>query len=390
MTTHINPSTLTTEAEPETQAQIVSLQTPPKRGVSRRRLLWARFKANRLGMIGTLWIVILIFIAVFAEFLAPYGVEEVQRDFKKMPPQRVYFVKEGDWLPTAPFVYGYEKVVNRETFSTTFVEDRSVSYPLRLFVKGMPYKLLGVIPTDVHLFGAETGGTIFLFGTDSLGYDVFSRVLIASRVSLLVPLVGMLIAVTLGSIIGVASGYWGGLPDLFIQRFTEVLMSFPRIPLWLALAAALPADMPSFNRYLGVTALLSLIGWAGLCRQIRGKTLALKESEFIMAARVAGSSQRTILLGHLLPNCISHIIVVATLTIPGLILAESSLSFLGVGITPPLVSWGTLLKEAQNVHALLSIPWLLAPGAFILITVLAFNLFGDALRDALDPYSKIR
>jgi peptide/nickel transport system permease protein len=302
----------------------------------------------------------------------------------------VHFFREGSWLPQRPFVYGFEQEVDLETFARTFTEDRTEVYPIRFFVQGEPYRLLGLIPTRIRLFGVDEGGVVSLLGTGLLGRDILSRVLVATRISLSVPVMGMLISVILGSVLGVASGYWGGLPDILLQRFTELLMSFPRIPLWMALATTLPASMPPFRRYLGVTVVLAIIGWAGLCRQIRGKTLSLKESDFVMAAHAAGSSTRTILLRHLLPNCFSHIIVVATLSVPSLILAEGSLSFLGIGITPPLVSWGTLLKDAQNVQALLNYPWLLAPGVFMVLTVLAVNFLGDALRDALDPYSKIR
>ncbi|MBV7339104.1 ABC transporter permease [Chloroflexi bacterium TSY] len=358
--------------------------------VSRGRLLAARILANRLGVVGIVWLVLIIFVALFADFVAPYEVDHVHKDALRAPPQRVHFFEKDSWQLTRPFVYGYKSERDARTFLTTYTEDPEKVYPIRFFVQGEPYRLWGLIPSQLRLFGVDEGGMIALLGTGRLGRDVLSRVLMATRISLSVPIIGMLISVILGSAIGVASGYWGGLADTLIQRLTEVLMSFPRIPLWMALAATLPADLSSLNRYLGVTIVLALIGWAGLCRQIRGKTLALKESDFIMASRAAGSSTSTILFGHQVPNCFSHIVVVATLSVPGLILAEGALSFLGIGITPPLVSWGTLLKDAQSVQVLTKHPWLLAPGVFMVLTVLAVNFLGDALRDALDPYSKIR
>ena len=361
----------------------------PHPEVSRGRILGARIMANRLGVVGIVWLVLTVFVAIFADFFAPYGVDHVHEALRA-PPQRVHFFREGSWLPARPFVYGYASERDDRTFLTTFTEDPELVYPIYFFVQGEPYRLWGLIPSRLHFFGVEGDGMIALFGTGRLGRDVLSRVLVATRISLSVPIVGMLISVILGSAIGVASGYWGGVADILIQRLTEVMMSFPRIPLWMALAATLPADLSSLHRYLGVTIVLALIGWAGLCRQIRGKTLALKESDFVMAGRAAGSSLPTILFRHLVPNCFSHIVVVATLSIPGLILAESALSFLGIGITPPLVSWGTLLKDAQSVQVLTKHPWLLAPGVFMVLTVLAVNFFGDALRDALDPYSEIR
>ena len=239
-------------------------------------------------------------------------------------------------------------------------------------------------------FGAEGDGEVFLLGTDVLGYDIFTRVLVATRISLSVPILAMIVSVLIGAIVGASSGYFGGKVDLVIQRIAEVLMSFPRVPLWMALAATLPPEITPYQRYVGIALMLAAVGWAGLSRQVRGKALAIRESDFVSAALVAGARSPAIIVGHILPNCATILIVSSTLMVPGLILAETSLSFLGIGIVPPLVSWGTLLKAAQSVQALVHAPWLLAPGAAIVIAVLSFNFVGDALRDALDPYSERR
>ncbi len=321
----------------------------------------------------------------FAELIAPYGPADTLRAYQKGPPQPVT-VLNADGQLIWPQVMGTKSTLDPKTFKQTYVPTTD-AYSIRFFVKGASYRLLGLFPTDVHLFGVDAPGTIALLGTDQLGRDVFSRVLVATRISLSVPLAGMIIGVLVGSILGVTSAYFGGLMDLLLQRVAEILAAFPRIPLWMALATILPLGMDSYLRYLLITVLLAGIGWTDLYSQIRSKTYSLRDSEFVLAAQVAGSSARTIIVQHLLPNCFSHIIVVATLAVPGLILAESSLSFLGIGVVPPLVSWGTLLHDVQDVQSLLFYPWLLFPGVMVTLTVLAFNLCGDALRDILDPLS---
>jgi peptide/nickel transport system permease protein len=382
MTTTLSPST--TPVQRGSEPQVVT----PASSASGGQIFWVRLRRNRLGLVGAGCLLVLVLMAVFADFISPYGVDQVHRDYKYVPPRQIRFFHQGQLM--RPFVYGLTGGLDPETLQRVYEDDHSQIYPIRFFVEGAPYKLWGLIPATLRLFGTDEGGLVALLGTDRFGRDVFSRILMASRISLSVPLIGTLIGTLLGSLIGVASGYWGGFADNAIQRVVEVIMSFPRIPLWMALAATLPAEMDPFARYLGITVVLALVGWAGLARQIRGKSLALKEEEFIMAAQASGSNTWTILVRHLVPNCFSHIIVVATLGIPGYILAESSLSYLGIGITPPLVSWGVLFADAQNLNDLLRHPWMLAPGAFIVVAVLAFNFFGDALRDAADPYQQAR
>lgn len=349
----------------------------------------ARGRTNWLARIAAVWLGVLCLISAFAEFIAPYGPVDVVRGYVKGPPQAIHILRPGEIMPTWPYVHGTRLVRDMTTFQQSFQRTER-AFPIQFFVRGSEYRLLGLFETDIHLFGVGSGGTIALLGTDQLGRDVFSRTLLATRVSLSVPLAGMLIGVLIGSVLGVVSAYIGGLIDLGLQRISEVLMAFPRIPLWMALATVLPAGMPSYDRYLLITILLASVGWTELYSQIRSKTYSLKDLDFVLAARVSGTSNATIVLRHLLPNCFSHIIVVATLAVPSLILAESSLSFLGVGIVPPLVSWGTLLRDAQDVQSLVFYPWLLAPGVMVALSVLAFNLCGDALRDRLDPNSVVK
>ncbi|MCE2431974.1 MAG: ABC transporter permease [Candidatus Latescibacteria bacterium] len=354
---------------------------------SQWQLMWWKFRKHRMAMAAGMVIVALYVVAVFCEFLAPYTLNHRQVAYAFAPPQRLNFVSD-EGVHLRPFVYGFKGVRHPETLRKFYIEDREQRYAIRLFVRGAPYRFWGLFETDVHLFGVDEGGTLFLLGTDHLGRDLLSRIIYGSRISLTIGLVGVTLSFVFGLVIGVVSGYYGGWIDNLIQRGIEILRSFPSIPLWMALAAALPSSWSPLQIYMGITVVLSFIGWTGLARQVRGKILSLREEDFATAALIVGASRWRIMTRHLLPSFMSHIIVSLTLAVPGMILGETSLSFLGLGLRPPVTSWGVLLKEAQNVQAVAFQPWLLTPVIFVIITVLAFNFVGDGLRDAADPYSR--
>ncbi len=359
--------------------------------LSQGQLIWRRFRRHRLGMIGSAVVIFLFFLAAFADFIGPYASGTEHRRFSYAPPTPIRFFHEGKFI--GPFVYGIKRERDPETFETIYTEDRTQIYPIKLFVRGDRYKLLGLFETDVHLFGTgeppDSPGQVFLFGTDIWGRDLFTRTLIGGRISLAIGPAVVLITIILGAFFGGLSGYFGGWVDMLMQRVIEVLQSFPTLPLYLALSAILPANLPNWARVAGIIAIFSVVGWTGLARVLRGQLLALREMEFALAARAMGASHLRVIFRHLLPNTFSYLIVSATLAIPGLIIAEATLSFLGLGIKEPLTSWGELLSDAQEWSALSTHPWLMIPGVFIVIAVLAFNFMGDALRDAVDPYSRV-
>jgi peptide/nickel transport system permease protein len=324
--------------------------------------------------------------SAFAGFFAPYNVDTTHSKYANVPPIAPRLIGREGNVNWPPFVYGYNCRFDAETFQWV-TECTWEKYDLQFFVRGDEYEFLGLFPTDIHFFGVEEPGRIFLMGTDPLGRDLFSRILHGGRVSLTVGVVGVLLSLTIGSVVGSMAGYFGGAFDNISMRIIEVLMAFPQIPLWLALASALPANLDSLKVYFGITVVLSIINWGRLARQLRAKVLALRDSDFVIAARVVNCRNRRVILRHLLPNTFSHVIVVATLSIPGTILGETALSFLGLGIRPPMTSWGLLLSDAQATRVLLQQPWLLWPIAPVMITALCFNLLGDGIRDAVDPYA---
>ena len=351
---------------------------------SQWQLIWRKFRRHRLARLGAAIIAILVVLAVFAEFWSPYDIFERHTELVHLPPQRVRFIHEGRLH--RPFVYGVTSERSTTTYFLEFSDDRSHRYPVRFFVRGADYKIFGLIPSNIHFFGVDEPGVIHLLGTESIGRDMLSRILSATRVSLSVGLVGITISFFLGCLLGGVSGYFGGAPDMIIQRIIEFLQNIPQIPLWMALSAALPPVWPIIQVYFGITIILSIFGWTGLARVVRGKLLATREEDYVLAAKIAGSGEPRILVRHLLPSFTSYLIVSITLAIPQMILGETALSFLGIGMRPPAVSWGVLLQQAQNIRSVTLYPWLIIPALLVVLTVLAFNFLGDGLRDAADPY----
>jgi peptide/nickel transport system permease protein len=354
---------------------------------SQWQLMWQKFRHHKLAIVGGSIMLLFYFMAIFADFLAPYNVEQRSPNFPYHPPTPIQFIDVSGKLQF-PFIYGTTLVRDQETLALTYQVDHNVRLPIGFFVNGEPHKILGFIDTNLHLFGVDPRGGIFLFGTDRIGRDILSRTMYASRLSLSIGLVGVFLSFLIGIIMGGISGYFGGAIDIVIQRVIEFLISIPTIPFWLALSSALPRDWTVVQIYFGIVVLLSLIGWGGLARVVRGKLLELRELDYVLAARVAGVSEGSIIRIHLLPNCASYLIVSITLSIPGMILGECALSFLGLGLRPPAVSWGVLLQDAQNVYSVALYWWTIIPAIFVIITVLAFNFLGDGLRDAADPYKQ--
>uniref|UniRef100_A0A7C4KJC9 ABC transporter permease n=1 Tax=Anaerolinea thermolimosa TaxID=229919 RepID=A0A7C4KJC9_9CHLR len=353
-------------------------------------LVWWKFRKNRIAVIGGfILLAMYVLICLFAEFIAPYDLEH-KTNYPEARPQAIRFLDSEGNFSIRPFVYGLDKKIDEKLRKRVFVENPQVKYPIHFFVKGDSYKLLGFIPGDIHLFGIKSDDPeayIFIMGTDSNGRDFFSRIIFGGRLSMLIGLLGQFLTIIFGSILGAISGYYGGAVDMFVQRFTEFLSAFPDIPLFMALAAAIPKFWSPIAVYFMLTIILAFVRWGGLARQVRGLILSLREREYVLAARSAGASDSRIMFRHLLPGTMSHVIVIATLSIPGMILSETALSWLGLGLRPPLTSWGVLLQEAGTVYAIRFTPWQLWTVVFILITIMAYNMLGDGLRDAMDPYS---
>ena len=345
-------------------------------------LMWRKFRKHKLAMFGTIVVALFYLIAIFSEPIATQDPLKRDTDFIHMPPQTIHWLGPNGF---GPYVFGTKLTEDPDTWKKIYTEDPAVVIPVSFFVKGDPYQLWGLIPADIHLFGVKEGA-FYPLGSDDSGRDMFSRIIFGIRISMSIGLLGVAFTFILGSVLGAISGYYGGPIDFAIQRIIEFILSMPAIPLWMTLSAALPKDWPSTQVYFMISIILSLIGWCGLARVVRGKMLEIREEDYISAAKLAGASDMHVIFDHMLPGFISYLIVNLTLSIPSMILAETSLSFLGIGLRPPAISLGVLLQQAQNVRTIALQPWLMLPGVVIFIIVLAFNFMGDGLRDAADPY----
>jgi peptide/nickel transport system permease protein len=358
--------------------------------LSQWSLTWRRFRRNRLAMTGVVALFVMYLAIGLAGFVAPNSHTEHNKDYLLGPPSPITFRGPDGSLGFRPYTYKITTKLDQEKFEFVHVVDKDVLLPIRFFIRGDPYQILGMFDSDLHLLGLDLPSRLYLLGADKFGRDMFARLLYGGQISMTVGWVGVALTILLGSVLGTLSGYIGGVVDDAMQRTIEVIRSFPTVPLWAALAAALPPITASFtglHRYFLITVILSLVNWTGLARQVRAKVIAYRQADFAQAALAAGASDWRIVFVHMLPNAASHIIVVAALAVPGMILGETSLSFLGLGILPPLVSWGALLRDAQQLNVVVQNPWLMTPAIGVILTVLFFSFLGDGLRDAFDPYS---
>jgi peptide/nickel transport system permease protein len=356
---------------------------------SQWQLMWWRFRKHKVAVASGL-VVIAFYVAVLgADFLAYADPDASEAQRSLMPPQRVYWFDGGRF---GPYVYAVKGARDPQTFKRVYRADPSQKIPIRFFAEGFEYRVFGLIPTTRHLIGVEggleAGQTVFLLGTDVQGRDLWSRLMYGTRISLTIGLFGVTVSLVLGVVLGGLSGFYGGVADTVIQRTIEILRSIPTIPLWMGLAAALPRDWSVLQVYFAITIIISLLGWTDLARVVRGRFLAMREEDFVVSARLVGCSQMRTIFVHMVPSFMSHIIAATTLALPAMIISETALSFLGLGLRPPAISWGVLLQQAQNVQTVAISPWLMIPAVPVIVAVMAFNFLGDGLRDAADPYGR--
>ena len=368
-------------------AHVVETLTPEQERyylASHFELMWLRFKRHRLAFYSGIFLLLAYFSILICEFLAPYNLHTRNSQSIYSPPQGIHLFHRGSFV--GPFVYAQSFELNLDSLQREYVTDTSTIHRIRFFCKGDSYMFWGMFEGDRHLFCPAEEGTLFLLGTDRLGRDILSRIIYGARISLTIGLLGIALSFALSIIIGGIAGYYGGWVDVAVQRFIEILQSFPQIPLWMALAAILPVTWSPILIFFGITMILALLEWTGLARAVRSKLLAVREEDYGTAARVMGAKPRRIIFRHLMPSVTSHLIAAATLAIPNMILGETALSFLGIGLRPPVTSWGVLLNEAQNINVVALYPWLILPVVPVILVILAFNFLGDGLRDAADPY----
>lgn len=370
----------------DTQPQVGKVKKTEDVGqLSQRQLIWRRYKKNRLSVFGGAALILMYLMAVFADFVAPYDPNELDAAHQYAQPSTIV------WANGGLAMQGMKQIVDTANFQIIYEADPNTTYPIRLFVSGSSYVLWGFIPSNIHLFGIdappEAKAKLFLWGADRQGRDVFSRVVKGAQISLTIGFFGVLISMVIGSIVGTASGYFGGWIDNIIQRIIELIQTFPFISLFVAIAAALPVNMPIVQRYLLITMILALITWTGFSREVRGKVFSYRNADYTAAAIAAGASHWRVITTHMIPNALSHIIVVASFAVPGAIAAETALSFLNLGMLPPAVSWGVLLQDAQQIKSVTLYPWLVIPLGAIIFASLCLYLLGDGLRDAVDPYA---
>ena len=351
---------------------------------SQWRMMWWRLRRHRLAVFSGVILFGMYLSILVSEIFAPYNLHTRHTEFVYSPPQRIHLCHDGSLV--GPFVYGQNYHLNLEDLKREYTEDTERVQPIRFLCRGDQYKFWGAFEGNFHLICPPEGGTLFILGTDRLGRDILSRTIYGARISLTIGLIGIAVSFVIGLTLGGLAGYYGGWVDNIVQRLIEIIRSFPELPLWMALSAALPVTWSPIGVFFGITVILGLIDWTGLGRSVRSKLLALREEDFCTAAVLMGARPSRVIARHLLPNFMSHLIASATLSIPAMILGETALSFLGLGLRPPVTSWGVLLNEAQNINAVALYPWLMLPVVPVILTVLAFNFLGDGLRDAADPY----